>query len=169
MPSQELRFVGGEKHGEAVFTAASEMIGYEGDTLDEKLAGKRVTTYVMRSFGSPERESRPFPLRIDVLLSSELAEIADGDPRSARLAWELLDAFMIDLPGARQPNEGRMHLHAVRRAFREAQAALKRARRALPKNPRGQVEGAAAWYAENGATRCGHALNALDGQPPEAP
>ena len=53
-------------------------------------------------------------------------------------------------------------------AFRDAKAAFKRARAALPKRTVDVRDGTAAWYAENGMKRCDVALDALERPDPPA-
>lgn len=166
MADQEFRFVGGDMHSETRVFGGTAWLGFPSGRpdLDKPLSPQAEVVYTQRAFGSVS-EARG-KLQLDVMLDVELARRVERDPQDAQVAWTLLDAFFADLPGARTGE--RMHHAAVRRAFREALSALKRARRALPKECRGHVEGTAAWYAENGIARIQHALDCLDEVPKEA-
>lgn len=163
MADQEFRFVGGEMHGDTrVFSGTAWMAPVTDANPDKPLSEQVEIAYEQRAFGSIQ-DARG-KLQLDVMLDVQLVRRIDRDPQDAEVAWALLDAFFADLPGA---HGQRMQHHAVRRALVEAQAALKRARRALPKECHGSTEGTLAWFAENGIDRIKHALNVLDDPPPK--
>lgn len=171
MANREYRFVGGERHGQIYWHPGSEAIGFdEPPDLSLPLRDQATVQYVERSFGSAGiPDTRPFALRMDVMLHVKLAQALDADPRDPDVAWQILDAFFIDLPGSRRtPRDEAVDFRSVRVAFGEAMSALKRARKALPKEVAKGTPSRVAWaifYADNGVTRIKHALEKLDEQP----
>lgn len=159
----EYRFVGGDLHGQIrVFGGEVWRTFPGGADIDKPLQRQMEVAYEQRAFGSNRGEDEP-NLRIDVMLDVGLCRALDADPKDAGVAWALLDAFFPDFPGARQLGAGVVFQQAARRGLTEAMAALKRARRALPKVPTEPRSAWAAHFADNGVDRLKIALDRLDG------